>query len=214
MKVSLNWIKQLTAVDLSLDELVEKIGAQLGAVEAVENTGDKYRGILVVEIMECQKHPNADKLSLCLVDDGGVDKKVKRTENGLIQVVCGAPNVKTGMLAAWIPPGATVPATYDKEPFVIEARPIRNKTSHGMLASAKELAIGEDHDGIIEIDRRFVRRSWISGGLQAAAAVLLLVVRLGGVGLGGVETGDPEGAAGRRALALEDLAVVLLAQHI
>ncbi|HET7827644.1 MAG TPA: phenylalanine--tRNA ligase subunit beta, partial [Candidatus Saccharimonadales bacterium] len=102
---------------------------------------------------ECTKHPNADKLSLCLVDDGGVNKQVKRAADGLIQVVCGAPNVKAGLLAAWIPPGATVPSTYDKEPFVIEARPIRNKTSYGMLASAKELDIGDDHSGIVEIDK-------------------------------------------------------------
>ena len=154
MKVSLNWVKQFTSVDLSVDELVEKIGGQLGAVEAVEETGKKYKGILVVKVIECQKHPNADKLSLCLVDDGGVDKKVKRDAEGLIQVVCGAPNVKADMLAAWIPPGATVPSTYDKEPFVIEAQPIRNKTSQGMLASAKELAIGDDHTGIVEIDKQ------------------------------------------------------------
>jgi phenylalanyl-tRNA synthetase beta chain len=153
MKLSLNWIKQLTPVDLPVDELVEKIGAQLGAVEEVIDTGKKYEGLLVVKVVECIKHPNADKLSLCLVDDGGVNKKVDRKEDGLIQIVCGAPNVKAGMLAVWIPPGATVPASYDKEPFIIEARPIRNKTSHGMLASAMELDIGSDHSGIVEIDK-------------------------------------------------------------
>lgn len=153
MKLSLNWIKQLTAVDLPVDKLVEKIGAQLGAVEEVIDTGKKYEGLMVVKVVECVKHPNADKLSLCLVDDGGVNNKVDRKENGLIQIVCGAPNVKAGMLAVWIPPGATVPASYDKEPFVIEARPIRNKTSHGMLASAMELDIGNDHTGIVEIDK-------------------------------------------------------------
>lgn len=153
MKVGLNWIKQFTSVDLPVDKLVEKIGAQLGAIEDVVDTSKKYQGIVVVKVVSCIKHPNADKLSLCLVNDGGVDKKVKRNDDGLIQIVCGAPNVKAGMLAAWIPPGATVPSTYDKEAFVIEARPIRNKTSHGMLASAKELDIGDDHTGIIEIDK-------------------------------------------------------------
>ncbi len=86
------------------------------------------------------------------MDDDGVNKQVKRTENGLIQIVCGAPNVKAGQLGVWVPPGATVPATYDKEPFVIEARPIRNKTSHGMLASPKELALGDSHEGILILD--------------------------------------------------------------
>jgi len=153
MKVSLNWIKQLTEVELPVDELVQKIGTQLGAVEEVIDTGKKYQGLVVVKVVECDKHPNADKLSLCLVDDGGVNKKVERKDGGLIQIVCGAPNVKAGMLAVWIPPGATVPESYDKDPFVIEARPIRNKTSHGMLASAKELDIGNDHSGIVEIDK-------------------------------------------------------------
>jgi phenylalanyl-tRNA synthetase beta chain len=153
MKLSVNWIKQLTSLDSTIDELVEKIGAQLGAVEEVIDTGKKYEGLLVVKVVECVKHPNADKLSLCLVDDGGVNKKVERKAGDLIQIVCGAPNVKAGMLAVWIPPGATVPASYDKEPFVIEARPIRNKTSHGMLASAMELDIGNDHSGIVEIDK-------------------------------------------------------------
>ena len=153
MKVSLNWIKLMNAnygcSDSSeladVDKLIEKIGAQLGAIEEIDYLGKRYEGILVVRVVSCAKHPNADKLSLCLVDDGGVRKDVKRNEDGLIQIVCGAPNVKAGQLAVWIPPGSTVPSSYDKDPFVIEARPIRNKTSHGMLASPKdELDDAED----------------------------------------------------------------------
>jgi phenylalanyl-tRNA synthetase beta chain len=161
MRVSVNWVKSIseqyqTSANLipsDINELAEKIGAQLGAVDEIINVGKRYKGILVVKVVSCAKHPNADKLSVCLVDDGGVTKKIERKEKGLIQVVCGAPNVKAGMLAAWIPPGATVPSTFDKEPFVIEARPIRNKTSHGMLASLKELDIGDDHSGILEVDK-------------------------------------------------------------
>jgi len=153
MKVSLNWIKQISDVDLPVDKLVEKIGTQLGAVEEVIDTSKKYHGLVIVKVVECDKHPNADKLSLCLVDDGGVNKEVERKTEGLVQIVCGAPNVKAGMLAVWIPPGATVPETYNKEPFVIEARPIRNKTSQGMLASAKELGLGSDHSGIVQVDK-------------------------------------------------------------
>ena len=160
MKVSLNWIKLMNAnygcSDSSeladVDKLIEKIGAQLGAIEEIDYLGKRYEGILVVKVVSCAKHPNADKLSLCLVDDGGVRKDVKRNEDGLIQIVCGAPNVKAGQLAVWIPPGSTVPSSYDKDPFVIEARPIRNKTSHGMLASPKELALGNNHEGILLLD--------------------------------------------------------------
>lgn len=161
MKVSLNWVRFINeqygcAADPApdgVDKLVEKIGAQLGAVEEVVDLGKKYKGIVVVEVVSSQKHPNSDKLTACLVDDGGAVKKVKRDKVGLIEIVCGAPNVKAGMLAAWIPPGVAVPNTSGKEPFILGTREIRGIVSNGMLASAKELALGEDHTGIIEIDK-------------------------------------------------------------
>jgi phenylalanyl-tRNA synthetase beta chain len=160
MKVSVNWIRNLnslykTSADpmpFGIDDLVNKIGAQLGAVDEVIDLGKKYEGIVVVKVVNCEKHPNADKLSLCFVDDGNVVKEVERNEQGLIQVVCGAPNVKADMLAAWIPPGATVPSTHDKDPFVLEARELRGKLSNGMLASPKELGLGESHEGLLVID--------------------------------------------------------------
>ncbi len=135
-----------------INKLVEKIGAQLGAVEGVENIGAKYKGIVVAKVVSCAKHPNADKLSLCKIDDGGAVKKIKRDKDGLVQVVCGAPNVREGLLVAWIPPGVAVPSSAGKEPFVLEAREIRGEVSNGMLASAHELAISDDHSGSVEID--------------------------------------------------------------
>ena len=152
MKISINWIKQFTEVDLPIDELVKKIGQQLGAVEEVIDVGARYRGIVVASVVSCEKHPNADKLSLCLIDDGGVVTDIDRNQDGHVQVVCGAPNVESGMRVVWLPPGATVPSSYDKEPFVLEARELRGKVSNGMLASAAELAIGDDHNGIVEVD--------------------------------------------------------------
>lgn len=162
MKVSVENIRffnQLnkTAVDpmsKGIDALVEKINTQLGGVDEVVDLGKKYQGVLIVKVVECIKHPNADKLSLCKIDDGGIDKKVKRDSNGLIQIVCGAPNVKADMLAAWIPPGQIVPSTIDKDPFELEARELRGEVSNGMLASAAELDISNDHNGIIEIDQK------------------------------------------------------------
>jgi phenylalanyl-tRNA synthetase beta chain len=152
MKVSLSWIKKFASIDLSAEELVEKIGAQLGAVEEVIDVGKKYEDLLVAKVVKCEKHPNADKLSFCLIDDGKANKTVKRDADGLIEVVCGAPNVKAGQQVVWIPPGAAVPNTYDKEPFVIEAREIRGKISNGMLASPKELALGDNHEGILVLE--------------------------------------------------------------
>jgi phenylalanyl-tRNA synthetase beta chain len=160
MKVSVNWIRNInnlykTSADPmpnGIDDLVEKIGAQLGAVDEVIDLGKNYAGIVAVKIISCEKHPNADKLSLCFVDDGGVVKDIERNDDGLVQVVCGAPNVKAGLVVAWIPPGATVPATYDKDPFVLEARDLRGKVSNGMLASPKELALGDSHEGLLIIE--------------------------------------------------------------
>lgn len=152
MKVSLNWIKKFTDVTLPTDELIDKIGAQLGAVDEVVSFGDRYKGAVIVKVIECEKHPDADKLSLCLIDDGGKAKKVARDSKGLVQVVCGAPNIAAGQLVVWLPPGVVVPNTFDKDPFTLEAREIRGKISNGMIASAKELAIGDDHTGIVVID--------------------------------------------------------------
>lgn len=152
MKVSLNWLNQFTDIDISVDELVEKIGAQLGAVEEVVDLGKKYQGVIVAKVITCQKHPNADKLSLCTIDDGGITPDVNRDENGNVQVVCGAPNVRAGLLVAWLPPGSTVPSTVDKDPLVLGARELRGVVSNGMLASASELAISDDHNGIVELD--------------------------------------------------------------
>lgn len=150
MKVSLNAVKKFSEVDISVDKLVTKIGAQLGAVETVEHTGAKYDGVIVARVVSCDKHPNADKLSVCWIDDGGVVNGVER-KDGLVQVVCGAPNVRKGLSVAWLPPKSTVPSTYDKDPFVLGARELRGVVSNGMLASPSELAISDNHDGILEI---------------------------------------------------------------
>ena len=153
MKVSLNTIKQYTSVDLAVDELVEKINRQLGGVEEVTDLGARYEGAVIVRVVQCEDHPNADRLHVCRVDDGGVVQDVERGEDGLVQVVCGAPNVHTDMFAVWLPPSSAVPSSFgDKEPFVLEARELRGVVSNGMLASAKELAIGDSHEGILEID--------------------------------------------------------------
>ena len=154
MKVSLNWIKDFTAVDLSNEELIGRLSSQLGAVEGVEYLGNKYRDILIVRVVECTKHEDADKLNVCKIDDGGKVQDIERDDNGLIQVVCGAPNVRAEMLAVWIPPKATVPSSFNKEPFVLESRELRGKVSNGMLASPKELAFSESHEGLLDVDMR------------------------------------------------------------
>jgi len=153
MKISVNWLREYTSVKLSIDELVAKIGAQLGEVEEVVDYGKPYQDVVVAKVVACEPHPNADKLSVCLIDDGGKVKGVKRDSQGLVQVVCGAPNVRKGLTIAWLPPGSIVPSTYNGEQFKLEVRPLRGVDSSGMIASAKELDINDDHDGILVIDK-------------------------------------------------------------
>lgn len=153
MKVSLNWIKQFLDFELPpVNAVVERIGAQLGEVEEVEDIGAKYQGIIIAKVVSCVNHPNADRLHLCKIDDSGKAQGVERDENGYVQVVCGAPNVREGLLVAWLPPGCTVPESVGKEPFVLESRELRGVMSNGMLASPRELAIGDNHEGILEVD--------------------------------------------------------------
>ena len=153
MKVSLNLIKQLINFELPpVDELVARVNQQLGGVEEVIDLNAKYGGARIVRVVECAEHPNADRLSVTKIDDGGAVADVPRDENGLVQVVCGAPNVHADMWAIWLPPKSTVPASFDDdEPFVLDARPLRGVLSQGMLAAADELDIGTDHEGIVEI---------------------------------------------------------------
>ena len=153
MKVSLSIVRSLINFELpSVDKLVSRVNQQLGGVEEVIDLGAKYSGARIVRVVECGKHPDADRLSVTKIDDGGAVPDVPRDDNGYVQVVCGAPNVHADMWAIWLPPGSTVPASFDDaEPFVLGARPLRGVLSQGMLAAADELAIGTDHKGIIEI---------------------------------------------------------------
>lgn len=153
MKVSLNTITGLVGRELpAVAEIVERINLQLGQVETVTDLSKIYKDVLIVKVVTCDKHPDADRLSVCLVDDGGVVKDVERNDEGYVQVVCGAPNVRAGMLAAWLPPKSVVPASYDEaEPFILEPRPLRGVVSNGMLAAADELGLGSDHSGLLEL---------------------------------------------------------------
>ena len=170
MKVSLNTIKQFIDFELPpTNELKKRINEQLGGIEEIVDLGAKYSGIVIVKVVSAIKHPNADKLTVCKVDDGGVIKDVPRDENGYVQVVCGAPNVREGMFAVWLPPSVTVPASFnDAELFVLSARELRGVVSQGMLAAADELAIGSDHNGIIELTANDMNGVELKPGLDFA----------------------------------------------
>lgn len=144
----LSKIRELTKV-----ELAEKLNSQIGAFDEIIDWSKRYEGIYVVNIVSVEEHPNADKLQVCLIDDGGVAQDVERNKDGLVQVVCGAPNAKEGLSVVWITPGSIVPSTFSEaEPFKLSVAKLRGIESSGMLASPKELALSQDHEGVIELD--------------------------------------------------------------
>ena len=149
MRISLNWLKKYVNVPVLDEELVRLIGARLVEVEGVIDETHKYDKIYVVKVVKAEKIPDTH-LTLCQIDNGGDE---------LVQVVCGAPNVREGMLAAWIAPGAVVPASVDEDaPFVIGKRKMLGKyESNGMLAGADELDFDDKHEKIAEIDPEMAR---------------------------------------------------------
>lgn len=137
MKFSLSWLKTWLHTDASLDDILitlNKIGLE---VEGVENRADVLKPFVIAEIIEANPHPNADRLRACRVNAGGAE----------LSVVCGAPNARTGLRVVFAPPGATIPASG----IVLKTGEIRGVKSEGMLTSYRELGLGEDHEGIIEL---------------------------------------------------------------
>ena len=153
MRISLNLAQHYSNVDLLKSDqatLLEKIGAQLGAIDEVYDFGARFEGIVIAKVETLRKHQNADNLSVAWLDDGGVTQPAERNEQGLIQVVCGATNVAIGQLIAYIPPGVVVPNTVDhKGPYRLERREIRGVPSSGMIASPHELGLSDDQTGIL-----------------------------------------------------------------
>ena len=152
MIISVNWLKEYVDIDMPINELATLIGARLVEIEEVIDYGARYKDVVVAKVVSCESLEGSDHLNVTKLDDGGVVKGVERDENGHVQVVCGAPNVRANMFVAWLPPKTVVPETYGTdEPFVLDARKLRGVTSNGMIASARELALYDEHEGILEI---------------------------------------------------------------
>ena len=151
MIISVNWLKKFVPDLPDIGELSKLIGARLVEIESIENLGEKYKDVIIAKVVSVQKVENSDHLSLCKIDDGGVRKNITRDEDGFIQVVCGAPNVRAGIFVAWLPPESIVPETFGGDNFKLGARKLMGHMSNGMIASLRELGLGEEHDGILEI---------------------------------------------------------------
>jgi phenylalanyl-tRNA synthetase beta chain len=137
MRAPLSWIRDFTPVDAPVDELVAALNRVGLEVEGVEQPGREVLGVIAGRVLEVTAHPDADRLRLAEVDTG----------SGTTQVVCGAPNVHPGMVGAYAPAGATLPGGITLEP-----KKLRGQVSNGMLLSAQELGLGDDHTGIVELD--------------------------------------------------------------
>ena len=140
MKVTLNWLKQYVDFNWSPEELTERLTMLGLEVEGVQKISSAFDGIVVAQVITHDKHPGADKLSLCRVNDG----------TGERQIVCGAQNFKAGDKVPLILPGASLPMKPgDKEPFTIKVGKIRGVESHGMMCSPQELGLPDQIDGLL-----------------------------------------------------------------
>jgi phenylalanyl-tRNA synthetase beta chain len=138
MKFTLSWLKEHLDTGAALDEIVDTLTRIGLEVEGVENPAEKLAPFTVARVLTAERHPQADKLQVLTVDAGN---------GGPIQVVCGAPNARAGMLGVFGPPGAYVPGS----DLTLKVAAIRGVESRGMMCSVRELELGDEHDGIIEL---------------------------------------------------------------
>lgn len=142
MKISYSWLKEYIDPDIdpeSLGKLLTNTGLEVEGIEKYEEIEGSLEGLVVGEVITCEKHPNADRLSLTTVDTG---------TTGIVPIVCGAPNVAKGQKVVVAPVGSTL-RPFSGEPFEISKTRIRGEVSEGMICAADEIGLSNDHSGII-----------------------------------------------------------------
>ena len=138
MIISISWLKDFVDLEgVTPEEIAELLSLHTCEVEGVETVGASIAGVVVGEVLECQPHPDADKLSVTKVAFGAEEP---------VPVVCGAPNVRTGLKVAFAPVGCVLPGD-----FKIKKAKLRGQPSLGMICSSQELELSEDHEGILEL---------------------------------------------------------------
>ena len=137
MKFTLKWLEEHLDTEASLDQIVAKLTMIGLEVDAVEDRAAALAPFTVAYVKEARPHPNADRLSVCIVDTGEAE----------VQVVCGAPNARSGMKGVFAPAGAYIPGT----DMVLKPGEIRGEASNGMLVSEREMGLSDEHEGIIEL---------------------------------------------------------------
>lgn len=139
MKVSTQWLATFIDTGATADELAERLTLAGLEVDTVEPAAAEFSGVVVARITDAQPHPDADRLQVCMVDAGGET----------LQIVCGAPNARAGLVAPLATVGGVLPGA--DGPFKIKRAKLRGVESHGMLCSARELGLGDSHAGLLEL---------------------------------------------------------------
>ncbi|OAI45040.1 phenylalanine--tRNA ligase subunit beta [Rhizomicrobium sp. SCGC AG-212-E05] len=154
MKFTLSWLKEHLDTDAGADVIGDKLTSIGLEVESITDPGAALKDFVVGEVITADKHPNADKLRLCTVSDG----------KEALQIVCGAPNARAGIKVVLARPGTVIPATGE----ALKVGKIRDVESRGMMCSARELLLGEDHDGIVELKADAKVGQPVAGALESA----------------------------------------------
>lgn len=162
MKFTLSWLKEHLDTDATLVQVRDTLTMLGLEVEGITNPAETLKGFIVGYVVEAVQHPNADRLRVCKVDTG----------TGILQVVCGAPNARTGMKGIFAPTGSYIPGTG----ITLKASKIRGEESNGMLCSARELQLGDDHSGIIDLPAETVTGQSAAEALGLDDAVIEIKV--------------------------------------
>ena len=142
MQFSENWLRTMVNPDISSDQLAHLLTMSGLEVEEVTPVAPPFSNVVVANVLEIARHPNADRLNVCQVDAG---------TGAILTIVCGAPNVRAGMKVVCALPGAVLPPGDDGKPFEIKAGQLRGVESQGMLCSARELKLSDDHGGLLDL---------------------------------------------------------------
>jgi phenylalanyl-tRNA synthetase beta chain len=151
VKITYHWMREFVPLNVSPAELASRLTLAGLEVEAVTPVAPPFSGVVVGEVIECGRHPDAEKLSLCKVTTDGTNR---------LQIICGAPNVRAGLKVAVAMVGAELPGGVK-----IKRAKLRGLESEGMLCSSRELGLGDEHDGIMELDR------WLALGRNVREAL-------------------------------------------
>ena len=138
MKFTLSWLKQHLETEIPVEQICDRLSLIGLEVDTIMDNAAIFKDFTIAQIVDAQKHPNADKLQICKVD----------TSKEILQIVCGAPNARAGIKVVLAPVGSVIPVGE----FKIKKSKIRDVESNGMLCSERELGLGDDHNGIIELN--------------------------------------------------------------